>query len=129
MANITSLAELKTAIQLLEVEKTYKKQLLRDQLKITYESLRPVNIIKRTLKDITHSGELTNNIIGTASGLASGYLSKKIFIGASGNLLRKLVGSVLQYGVSSIVSKNPEYIKALGLSILQSLFRKKQKIT
>ena len=52
MQKITSLDGLKNAIQQLEIEQGEKGRLLKDQLFITYNSLRPVNIIRKTLKDI-----------------------------------------------------------------------------
>jgi hypothetical protein len=78
------------------------------------------------LKEITSSQDLRDNILGTASGIASGYLSKKIFIGTSGNIFRKLIGSILQLGVSSVVSNHPDFIKTLGHTILQYLLRIKE---
>jgi hypothetical protein len=55
MQNITSSADLKDAIKLLEVEQEMKEQLLRDQLYLTYESLKPLNLLKNTLKEISSS--------------------------------------------------------------------------
>jgi len=126
MHNITSLDELKNAIQLLEAEQAIKRQLLKEQLIITYESLKPINILRRTLKEIALSKDVRDNILGAASGIASGYLSKKIFIGTSGNIFRKLIGSIVQLGVSSAVSRHPDFIKTLGHSILQYILRIKE---
>jgi hypothetical protein len=126
MQNITSSAELKDAIRLLEVEQVTKRELLKEQLQITYESLKPINILRKTLRDITLSQDLTDNIIGTASGLASGYLSKKVFIGTSGNLFRKLIGSILQFGVTTVVSQHPDAIRSLGKFVLQYFFRRRK---
>jgi len=126
MQNITSPAELKNAIRLLEVEQTIKGQLLKEQFHITYESLKPINILKNTLNDVASSPYLIDNILGTAMGMASGYLSKKIFVGTSGNIFRKLVGSVLQFGVTNIVAKNPEAIKSFSRFIFKNIFHKKE---
>jgi hypothetical protein len=59
--------------------------------------------------------------------LATGYLSKKIIIGTSANIFRKLIGSVLQLGVTSAVSQHPDTIKSLGHFILKKIFDKKEK--
>ena len=128
MENITSLAGLKDAIQLLEVDQGIKGQLLKEQLYIAYENLKPVNLIKHTLKEISSSPYLIDNISGTAMGLLSGFLSKKIFIGSSGNLIRKFIGSVLQFGVTNIVAKNSDVIKSVGQALLQ-LFLTKRNIS
>jgi len=125
MERITSSAGLKNAIQLLEVEQSIKGQLLREQFFLTYESLKPVNLLRSTLSDVASSPYLIENIIGNAMGLATGYLSKKIFIGASGNIFRKLFGSILQFGVTNVVAQHPDAIKSIGQFIFQHVFRKK----
>jgi hypothetical protein len=127
MQTITSSAGLKEAIQLLEVDQGIKGQLLKEQFYITYESLKPVNIIRHTLKEISSSPYLLDNIPGTAMGLLSGFLSKKIFVGASGNLFRKILGSFLQFGVTNVVAQNSDAIKSVGQAVLQLLFRKKNQ--
>jgi hypothetical protein len=126
MQNITSKAGLKDAIQLLEAEQAIKGQLLKDQFYLTYESLKPFNLLMHTLKEISSSPYLIDNISGTAMGLAGGFLSKKIFVGTSGNLIRKLIGSILQFGVTNIVAQNSEIIKSIGQAIFQHFFHKKE---
>src|ERR1035437_9630354 len=74
MQNITSIAGLKDAIQVLEAEQSIRGQLLKDQLFLTYESLKPVNLIRNTLKEISSSPYLIDNIPGTIMGLEC-YLS------------------------------------------------------
>jgi hypothetical protein len=126
MQNITSVAGLKNAIQILEAEQADRGQLLKEQFHITYESLKPVNLFRSTIHDITTSPYLIENIVGTALGLATGYLSKKIVIGASTGVFRKLLGSVLQFGITNLVAQHPEAIKSAGQSIFQHIFRKKE---
>ena len=126
MQNITSIAELKDAIQVLEVEQGIKEQILKEQLYVTYESLKPINILKKTLKEISSSPYLIDDISGTAMGLASGFLSKKIFVGASGSLFRKLIGSILQFGITNVVAQNSSIIKSIGQAIFQYFLRKKE---
>jgi hypothetical protein len=127
MQNITSVAELKNAILFLEDEQAIKGQLLKEQFLLTYESLKPLNLLKNTLKEISSSPYLVDNILGTATGLATGYLSKKVFIGASANIIRKLLGSVLQFGITNAVAQHPDTIRSIGQFILQHILRKKEK--
>jgi len=126
MQNITSAADLKDAIQFLEAEQSIKGQLLREQLFLTYESLKPANLLRNALKEISSTPYLIDNISGTAMGLLGGFLSKKIFVGASGNLIRKLFGSVLQIGVTNLVTQNSEIIKSVGQALIQHFFQKKK---
>ncbi|MBW6500024.1 MAG: hypothetical protein K0B05_01415 [Bacteroidales bacterium] len=125
MENITSVADIKNAIQILEEEQTVRGEQLKEQLHLTFESLKPVNLIKSTIKDISSSPYLIDNILGTATGLASGYLSRKIIVGASGNILRKLFGVVLQLGVTNLVARHPDEVKSLSHLLFQRIFRKK----
>lgn len=127
MQNITSAIELKNAIQLLEVEQAIDEQLLKEQFYITYQSLKPINLLRNTIHEITNSTDLKDSLLGTAAGLVTGYVSRKIaMIGASGNLLRGLLGSVLQLGVTNVVSQNPDTIKSIGQYIFQHILRKKR---
>jgi hypothetical protein len=126
MQNITSSAGLKDAIQLLEAQQEIKEQLFKEQLFITYESLKPLNLLKHSLKELSSSPYLIDNISGSAMGLVSGFLSKKIFVGASGNLIRKLIGSILQFGVTNIVAQNSNVITSVGQAIFHHFFRKNE---
>jgi hypothetical protein len=126
MQTITSIAELKNAIVLLEAEQDIKAQLLKEQFFITYESLKPVNLLKSSFHEVVSSPYLMDDILGTLLGLVSGFLSKKIVVGASGNLLRKLMGSVLQFGVTNIVAQHPDAIKSIGQFIMSLFLRKKE---
>ena len=126
MQNITSAVELKDAIQLLEAEQSIKWQLLREELFLTYESLKPANLLRNALKEISSTPYLIDNISGTAMGMLGGFLSKKIFVGTSGNLMRKLFGSVLQIGVTNLVAQNSETIKSVGQALIQHFFQKKK---
>lgn len=128
MENITSTAGLKNAIQLLEVEQAINGQLLKEQFYLSLESLKPVNLLKSTLSDVASSPYLIENILATVAGLASGYLSRKIVVGASGNLIKKLFGSFLQLGVTNAVAQHPDSIKSIGQFIFQHIFRKKEKV-
>jgi hypothetical protein len=129
MQNITSVSDLKNAIQLLEAEQAARGQLVKEQFYLTFESLKPVNLLKSALKDISSSPFLIDNIIGTALGLATGYLSKGVFIGRSGNKIKRLIGTILQFGITNVVAQNSDSIKLFGRSLFQHLFRKKTENT
>jgi hypothetical protein len=126
MEKITSIEELKLAIQELEVKRSIQGELLKEQFYRTYDSLKPVNLLKNTIKDLTTSTDLTSDILGTVTGLVSGYFSKKIVVGTSGGSLRKLLGAVVQVGITNFVSRNPENIRSFGQFILQQFLHKKE---
>jgi hypothetical protein len=127
MENITSATELKNAIQRLEVEQAIQGQQLKEHFYLAYESIKPVNLLRNTLHEVTSSPYLLDSILGTAVGLATGYLSRLAVVGASGNLIKKLFGSVLQLGVTNTVAQHPGAIKSIGQYIFQHILRKKEK--
>lgn len=119
MKKISPTVQLSEAIKVLEADHAIKGQILKDQFLVTYESLKPINLIKSTLKEIATSPIIGENVLGSIMGLASGYLSKKIVVGGSANPFRKLFGSLLQMGVASTVAKHPEIIRMFGQYIAQ----------
>jgi hypothetical protein len=127
MQKINSGKDLKSAIQLMEAEQAMKGELLKEQIFTTYESLKPVNLITRTMKDLSSSPYVINSLAGSALGLATGYFSKRIVVGASTNIIRKLIGTALQFGITTLVAKKAVTIKSTGQSILQRVFRRGPK--
>ncbi len=128
MENITSATQLKIAIQILETEQDIKAQLIKEQIILAHDSIKPINLLKSTVNDFITSPYLIDNILGGAVGLATGYLSKKIVIGASGNLFRKLLGVVMQFGVTNAVAQHPEGIRSIGQYIFKHILPKKKLI-
>ena len=125
MQKITSTAGLKRAIQLLEAEKAANGKLLKDQLISTYESFKPASLLRSTLKDISSSPNLIENVIGTALGLGAGYLSRSILPGVTAMRFGKLLSPVLQVGVTNFVAKQSGNIRSAGELMLLRIFRKK----
>jgi hypothetical protein len=126
MLNITSTADLKNAIQLLEVEQAANGRLLKEQLYSTYESFKPVNLLRNTLHDITSSPNLVDNILGTALGLATGLISNLVFKGIAGTGFKKLISPVLQSGVTNFVAQHTGSLRSIGEIMLLRIFRKKR---
>jgi hypothetical protein len=124
MENITSAAGLKDAIHLLKTERTVKLQQLREEGSRALEIIRPVRLLQNTVNGIAMSPRLLDNIIGTAMGLATGFISKRLFIGSSGSLIRKLLGSVLQLGITTAAAHNTNFIQSFGRFAFQRIFFK-----
>ena len=125
MQNITNAADLKQAIQSMEIEQVESEHQLKIQFHLIYESLKPVNLIRNTIKDIGSEPALIDNLISTTIGLAGGYISKKIAVGTSHNIFRKLFGSLLEFGVADVVARNPEALKSVGHFIFKMFSSKK----
>ncbi len=108
-------------IVLLKKKQAIELQSLKEQFHATYESLKPVNLIKKTFHDVTSSAEIREELITNAIGLASGYLTKKVIMGTSENPFRKILGLFLQFAIATFVTKHADTIKITGDNILEYL--------
>jgi hypothetical protein len=129
MPKITSIEELQQAIQVLEIKQASELVLLKDQFKITYESLKPINLIKSTLKELTSVPDLKEDLLNTSVSLAAGYFSKKAIVGDTHNPIKQILGTLLQMGITSIVSKNADEIKSKIAKIINISLTKKTTTT
>jgi len=126
MKKSTESNELTEAINLLQAKRALELVALRDQFHVTYESLKPINLIKHTFKDAASATEIKDGMLNNVVGLTTGYLSKAIFIGSSMNPVTKILGTLLQLTVAVLVSKNSDAIKAAGRSILDKVFKTRE---
>lgn len=124
MLPITSSAALKDAILMMENQQEEQLILLKDQLKQTVDSLKPLTLIKNTLHDATRPPEIKDGILNSSLGLAAGYLSQKIMVGSTLNPVKMIFGAVLKYAVTNLVTKNPNALKSVGTGIFNSIFRR-----
>ncbi len=124
MQSITSAEVLKRAIYALEQKQIKEERLLREQLLITYESLKPINFLQNVIRDLTTPSELKDGLIKTAASLLAGFLSRKIVVRSSNNPFRRFAGILVEYGVINVVSNNSEAIKKFGLHLIRNLIGK-----
>ena len=127
MNKITTIAELKESIQELEIKQASDKALMVEEFKMTYENLKPINLIKNKITDIVTDPDLKKTMLDTTLSLAAGYLSKKMIVGSTHNPLKQLLGNLLQVGVTSYVSKNSEDIKSVVMSLVGNLMDKNKE--
>ena len=104
-----------------EAEHQAEGKLLKDHFHLTYESLKPVNIIKNTIKELISAPDIKTNVVNAALGLTTGFVAKKIFTGKSENQITKLAGVILEMVVASKVAKNADEIKSIAGIILKKI--------
>jgi hypothetical protein len=125
MKKSSEIESIKDRINRLEAQKQLEYSLLKDEFKDTIDHLKPSNLIKLGVNEISTSTSITNNMVNSALGLATGYVSKKILVGKSINPIKQALGLFLQFAVASVVAKNADTIKATGAKIINRIFRKK----
>ena len=116
MAKIAVGDRLKHTIKVLEDDQAVNRKLVKKQFDHMAENLKPANIVK--------SPNLVENVLGLTTGLATGYLTKKIAVGSKGNLLRRFLGASIQLGVTTFVAQHHKAIKSSVLVILKYIRRK-----
>ncbi len=102
---------LREEIRELEIKQEAEGKVLKAQLKVTYEYLKPSNILRSVVKDIVSSETLKNDFINTAASYTSGLLTKKLIVGKSQNPFLKIIGLGIQFGITALVNKNYNSIK------------------
>ena len=127
MNKINQTEALNKTIAALQEKKEIEFSLLKEQFQITYESLKPINLIKSTLANVASSPELKNNVLNNVIGLTTGYISKKVILGNTRNPIKILLGSLFQFAIANVVSKHTESLKSTGEIILKKIFRNKDK--
>lgn len=105
---VVNISDLDVAIKRLERKKALMEEDLKDHVHIIFESLKPTNILRHTIHEVQESTELKHNLLKVALGLGAGYFSKKLIIGKSAGLVKKALGTALQYGITNFVAKKNE---------------------
>ncbi len=97
---------------------------LKEQFHIAYESIKPINLIKNLVHEVTASPEIKEDLASNILGLATGFISKKIMIDENGSTFKKVIGTVLQFAVANVVSKHSANIKAVGTALFNNFFKR-----
>ncbi len=124
MEKISTEAALENAIFQLENQRVSEGRMLKTQFNMALDSIKPINLLKSTFEEVAESQALKGNILNTGIGLVVGYLSKVLFQGVAATPLKNVLGTAVQLGVTNVVSKHAETIKALGASFFRLIRRK-----
>ncbi len=118
---------LNDSIEILKSKRSHELQLIKYQFRTTYEALKPINLIKSAFKNISSSAGLNQNIVGDIIGLTTGYLSKKLLVGTSHNPLKRMFGTLLQFVIAKVVSKNSDFIKSTGEHLVHRFLKERKE--
>ncbi len=128
MEKIQSLSDLEDAIKLLKFKKAEDEKLLKELFYMTYESVKPINMIKNLFKEPVASQNIKDSLLTTSVGLGAGYLSKLLFQGVVRVPFKNFIGSALMLSVENLITKNPGVVGALSSLFLDAFSRKSKKI-
>lgn len=124
MAKKNATDTLKEAIQLLEKARDAEGELLKEQFHLTYESLKPINLIRNTFREVVDSHEIQEKLVEAGVDAVTGFVAKKINEKTDNNKLLKIGGLLLQIGVTNYIARNPVLIQSKGVGLLSSLLER-----
>jgi hypothetical protein len=126
MHKISTHAALKIAINELQLRQEGDYIVLKEQVMDTYHSFTLGKIIKRAVTSAVAMPGLGNKVLTAAVGLTTGFITKKIVIGATSNPLLKLLGLAVEITVADKVAENSGKLKTLGKILMDKIFKKRQ---
>ena len=93
--------------RILELEKIQERQLAELKMSVegVMESFKPSNMLRTALKDVIESPDIRSTAISTALGIGAGYLGRKLVVGKSGGVFKKITGSAIQFLITNFVRK------------------------
>ena len=124
LQKIANTNDLSTAIKRLERKINLQEVELQDHFHTLLVSLKPTNIIKTTIHEVQESPELKHNLFKVALGLGAGYFSRTMVVGKSAGLIKKALGTALQFGVTQFIAKKSGNESGIYSGKKKSLFKR-----
>jgi hypothetical protein len=108
LETIASTSDLETAIKRLERKRRLMEEDMKEDMHNLLENLKPANILRTTLHEVQESTPLKHNLLKVAVGLGAGYFSRKMVVGKSAGIVKKALGTALQYGITQFVASKKD---------------------
>jgi hypothetical protein len=108
LMEIANTSDLSVAIKRLESLRFLQEEEIKADFRVILNDLKPANILKKTLHEVQESTPLKHNLLKVAVGLGAGYFSRKMVVGKSAGILKKALGTALQFGVTSLIAKKTD---------------------
>ena len=106
MQTISTSQELRNRIEYLEKKAKEQELKLKSTFNLAYESVKPQNLIRNAFTDAMEEPDIRHNTVNTVVGLLTGFISRKIIVGSTAGIFRKLAGTAIQYGITKYIANN-----------------------
>lgn len=130
MDKIDNAEQLRQAIEALEKSQQQEANGVKNQMHEVYESVRPVNLIKSTLKDIGESAEIKDSLLRIPVAMVGAYVNKQLSKGPAYTSARSVLAQTLIDTAVDTVKRNPELFNAVAksaFSLLMNTIRNKKR--
>jgi|GEM_PF-7018629 len=122
--DINNAAELKSMIVLMERKQSEDLPILKQEAVDLLEGFKPVSIVKTMLSQLTQAPDFKNDVLNTIIGMTAGVASRRAVTGRHPGGLMDLVGTFLQMGVTSLVTRNSDGISTFVIDTMNKWFGK-----
>jgi hypothetical protein len=119
--HIETQADLLRAITALEQSREDAVIALEDRAHDLIESMRPVNVLRKALRDITESEDVKQRLLAMGVGIAAGHLARFLYQGKSESPVKEMIGSMLQVGITTYISGKPEAVQRVGGKAIRAI--------
>ena len=102
---LSKAAVLKSVIAELEITRRLQEKALMDQYKLTYDRLRPLHMLRTTLEGLTTPGGIGSGVLNATLCTGGGWLARKLLLGRSPGLFKKMLGTLLEMGLTGLLGK------------------------
>jgi len=121
--NVYTSGYLQIRIAELEILSVQQEQDLKNSFNVVLDDLKPVNLIRGAFSSTVKSPGFGKNLLKGALGLAVGFVSKKIFVMGSSNIVKKALGTVVELGVAKVVANKADKITSTGIKMLNKAIK------
>jgi hypothetical protein len=99
-------------------------QQLKNQFDVAYDSIKPINLVKNLFQEVTASPDIRSNLLSNIIGFGTGFISKKLLLGATHNPIKRVLGTIFEFAVANVASKHSDGIKSIGGKLFNRFFNK-----
>ncbi|RZJ71042.1 hypothetical protein [Flavobacterium sp.] len=124
MRQIRNDKELQEAILELKHQRRSEGLALQTQWDHTRKNLNPIAWAKEGVMDLFRSPDVKSGALKGLLSLATGFVTRKLVVGNSGGIVRKVVGTLAQTGATSLAYKGTGAIQEKGASWLSKTLKK-----
>ncbi len=118
---INNSTDLETAIVSLTEKNKIQIIGLKNQFAELVESLKPARLLKAAVNNIAENPGIAKVAVGTIVAVEAGVLSRKLIVGKSSNIFRRVIGKVVEFTVAKSVLGNSAFIAGKGIELLRKI--------
>ena len=125
---IKNSAALASVIKELEDKRAKERQGIVENFHSITESLRPLQLIKRAYNKVQLPAGLAGNVVKVISMVGIGFVSKKLLLGKSSGLIKKIGGLLIELGLADLLTKKTEPEAPVPTAVEKNAAVEKEKV-